>query len=66
MKHNISLSSSKQWILDHNISELGLDLTFSVETDVFGVMQEVALKHAGDKILVTENNKVMHNVLQLD
>ncbi|XP_076078758.1 E3 ubiquitin-protein ligase HACE1-like [Mytilus galloprovincialis] len=37
---------------------LGLDLTFSVETDVFGVMQEVELKPGGSKITVTEENKV--------
>ncbi|XP_064628050.1 E3 ubiquitin-protein ligase HACE1-like [Lineus longissimus] len=46
-----------QWILDHDISTLGLDLTFSVETDVFGVMQEVELKPGGSKIPVTEKNK---------
>ncbi|XP_033741126.1 E3 ubiquitin-protein ligase HACE1-like [Pecten maximus] len=46
-----------QWILDHNISNLGLDLTFSVETDVFGKMQEVALKPGGAMIPVTEENK---------
>ena len=50
-----------QWILDHDISDLGLDLTFSVETDVFGVMQEVSLKPQGDKIHVTEKNKVIVN-----
>jgi hypothetical protein len=48
----------KQWILDHDISDLGLDLTFSVETDVFGVMQEVELKAGGSKIAVVEDNKV--------
>ncbi|XP_076078834.1 E3 ubiquitin-protein ligase HACE1-like [Mytilus galloprovincialis] len=46
-----------QWILDHDIDNLGLDLTFSVETDVFGVMQEVELKPGGRKITVTEENK---------
>ncbi|XP_071135977.1 E3 ubiquitin-protein ligase HACE1-like isoform X1 [Mytilus edulis] len=46
-----------QWILDHDIDNLGLDLTFSVETDVFGVMQEVELKPGGSKITVTEENK---------
>lgn len=52
-----------QWILDHNISNLGLDLTFSVETDVFGVMQEVELKPGGSKIPVNEENK--HEYVQL-
>ncbi|CAC5366875.1 HACE1 [Mytilus coruscus] len=46
-----------QWILDHDIDNLGLDLTFSVETDVFGVMQEVELKPGGSHITVTEENK---------
>lgn len=46
-----------QWILDHDITNLGLDLTFSVETDVFGMMQEVELKPNGQRILVTESNK---------
>lgn len=46
-----------QWILDHDIDNLGLDLTFSVETDVFGVMQEVELKAGGSRVLVTEQNK---------
>lgn len=49
--------------MDHNISNLGLDLTFSVETDVFGVMQEVELKPGGSKIPVNEENK--HEYVQL-
>lgn len=47
-----------QWILDNDISDLGLELTFSVETDVFGAMEEVPLKPAGTSILVTQDNKV--------
>ncbi|XP_078600324.1 E3 ubiquitin-protein ligase HACE1-like isoform X2 [Branchiostoma floridae x Branchiostoma japonicum] len=46
-----------QWILDHDISDLGLELTFSVETDVFGAMEEVELKPDGKNIQVTEANK---------
>ncbi|XP_046549147.1 E3 ubiquitin-protein ligase HACE1-like [Haliotis rubra] len=46
-----------QWILDHDISQLGLDLTFSVETDVFGVLQEVDLKPGGSTLPVTDANK---------
>ena len=45
-----------QWILDNDISDLGLELTFSVETDVFGAMEEVPLKPGGGSILVTQNN----------
>ncbi|KAF3840269.1 hypothetical protein F7725_018986 [Dissostichus mawsoni] len=46
-----------QWILDNDISELGLELTFSVETDVFGAMEEMPLKLGGTSILVTQENK---------
>uniref|UniRef100_A0A8C6RH58 E3 ubiquitin-protein ligase HACE1 n=1 Tax=Nannospalax galili TaxID=1026970 RepID=A0A8C6RH58_NANGA len=46
-----------QWILDNDISDLGLELTFSVETDVFGAMEEVPLKPGGGSILVTQSNK---------
>ncbi|XP_052242685.1 E3 ubiquitin-protein ligase HACE1-like isoform X2 [Dreissena polymorpha] len=46
-----------QWILDHDITDLGLDLTFSVETDVFGVMEEVELTPGGSTLPVTEENK---------
>lgn len=49
-----------QWILDNDISDLGLELTFSVETDVFGAMEEVPLKPGGTSILVTQDNKVRH------
>ena len=44
-------------MLDNNISGLGLDLTFAVETDVFGTMQEVELKAGGSRMSVTEDNK---------
>uniref|UniRef100_A0A673IN76 E3 ubiquitin-protein ligase HACE1 n=1 Tax=Sinocyclocheilus rhinocerous TaxID=307959 RepID=A0A673IN76_9TELE len=46
-----------QWILDNDISDLGLELTFSVETDVFGTMEEVPLKPGGIAIQVTQDNK---------
>ncbi|XP_075718327.1 E3 ubiquitin-protein ligase HACE1 isoform X2 [Rhinoderma darwinii] len=46
-----------QWILDNDISDLGLELTFSVETDVFGAMEEVPLKPGGASIVVTQENK---------
>lgn len=49
-----------QWILDNDISDLGLELTFSVETDVFGAMEEVPLKPGGASIIVTQENKVSH------
>uniref|UniRef100_A0A673WF82 HECT-type E3 ubiquitin transferase n=1 Tax=Salmo trutta TaxID=8032 RepID=A0A673WF82_SALTR len=46
-----------QWILDNDISDLGLDLTCSVETDVFGAMEEVPLKPGGTSFIVTQDNK---------
>lgn len=49
-----------QWILDNDISDLGLELTFSVETDVFGTMEEVPLKPGGITIQVTQDNKVIY------
>lgn len=51
-----------QWILDNDISDLGLELTFSVETDVFGAMEEVPLKPGGASILVTQENKVSDEI----
>lgn len=54
-----------QWILDNDISDLGLELTFSVETDVFGAMEEVPLKPGGGSILVTQNNKVSVSLFTL-
>lgn len=54
-----------QWILDNDISDLGLELTFSVETDVFGAMEEVPLKPGGTSILVTQDNKVSHHKYSL-
>ena len=47
-----------QWILDNDISDLGFDLTFAVETDVFGTMREIDLKPGGNQVMVTEENKV--------
>ncbi|XP_033102438.1 E3 ubiquitin-protein ligase HACE1-like [Anneissia japonica] len=46
-----------QWILDNNIDNIGLELTFSVQTDAFGVLQEVELKPGGSSITVTNSNK---------
>ena len=46
-----------QWILDNDVTDLGLELNFLVETDVFGVMEEIELKPNGANIPVTEQNK---------
>ena len=47
-----------QWILDNDISDLGLDLTFTVQNTMFGAHDMVNLKPNGDQIAVTEDNKV--------
>jgi len=46
-----------QWILDNDITDMGLSLTFQVETDVFGAMQEIELLPNGSAVAVTESNK---------
>ncbi|XP_067942124.1 E3 ubiquitin-protein ligase HACE1-like [Watersipora subatra] len=46
-----------QWILDNDITDLNLDLTFSVENNAFGVQEMIALKKDGSKLPVTEENK---------
>ncbi|XP_076824638.1 E3 ubiquitin-protein ligase HACE1-like [Clavelina lepadiformis] len=46
-----------QWILDNDVTDLGLELTFAVETDVFGAMEEIDLKPNGSNISVTQENK---------
>ena len=52
-----------QWILDNDITELGLDLTFCVESNVFGVQEMTELKKDGASIQVTDENKVCLSVL---
>ena len=51
-------SSNIQWTLDHEIDDLDLDLTFAVETDVFGAATEMELLEGGKNITVSDNNKV--------
>ena len=48
---------SLQYILDHNLDVLGLDLTFSTEVHSFGRSQIVDLIPKGRSINVTEENK---------
>lgn len=47
-----------QWILDNDITDLGLDLTFCLESNVFGVQEMTELKKDGASIPVTDENKV--------
>ena len=51
-------ATNLQWILDNSIDSLGLELTFSVETDVFGVTEMLELKPNGSNLTVTDANKV--------
>lgn len=51
-----------QWILDNDITDLGLDLTFSVENNQFGACELISLKPNGEQITVTEENKVINKL----
>ena len=44
--------------MDNEIDDLDLDLTFAVETDVFGAATEMELLEGGKNITVSDNNKV--------
>ena len=48
---------SLQWIKENDISDVGLDLTFSVNEEVFGQITERELKQNGKNVSVTERNK---------
>ena len=52
-------ANNLQWILDHEIDTLGLELTFSVETDVFGATEQIDLKPNGSSVSVSDTNKVI-------
>ena len=53
-----SYHQSLQWILDNDITDCGLELTFAVDQESFGTMKKVDLKANGGQIPVTEENKV--------
>jgi E3 ubiquitin-protein ligase HACE1 len=46
-----------KWLLDNNIEDLGLDLTFTSDLDLFGKTETVELKPGGLSIGVTDENK---------
>ena len=48
---------SLQWILENEIDECYLGLTFSVDQEEFGETKEVELKEGGKEIDVTDENK---------
>ncbi len=46
------------FLIEHEVSELGYDLTFSTEVQEFGVTEARDLKPNGSNIIVTEENKM--------
>ncbi|XP_066926348.1 E3 ubiquitin-protein ligase HACE1-like [Clytia hemisphaerica] len=50
-------SQSLQTILDNDIDDLGMEIPFSMESSVFGEIQEVELIPDGKSLLVNDNNK---------
>ena len=46
------------FLIEHEVSELGYDLTFSTEVQEFGVTEARDLKPNGSNITVTEENKM--------
>ena len=49
--------------MEHNVSELGYNLTFSTEVQEFGVTEARDLKPNGSNIIVTEENKMEYTQL---
>ena len=47
-----------QWLLDHEIDPLCLELSFSLDTDMFGTTEVIELRPGGNSISVTDANKV--------
>ena len=63
--HKLSLSPSLplslslcQWLLDNEIDPLCLELSFSLDTDMFGKNEVIELKPGGNSTAVTDSNKV--------
>jgi atrophin-1 interacting protein 5 (WW domain-containing E3 ubiquitin protein ligase 1) len=46
------------WVRDNNIDECGLELFFSTDFEILGKVEHHELKPDGDKIQVTEDNKL--------
>ncbi len=46
------------FLIEHEVTELGYDLTFSTEVQEFGVTEARDLKPNGRNIIVTEENKM--------
>ena len=54
-----------QWLLDHEIDPLCLELTFSLDTDMFGTTEVIELKPNGNSTSVTDANKVYAEFSQM-
>lgn len=50
--------NSLQWIIDNNIDDAMLGMTFSASYESFGESKEIELKEGGEEIDVTEENKM--------
>lgn len=50
--------NSLQWIIDNNIDDAMLGMTFSASYESFGESKEIELKEGGEDIDVTEENKM--------
>jgi hypothetical protein len=59
-----SSSILSQWILDNDIDECCLGLTFVDELHEFGEVKEIELKPGGAEIEVTDENKVEYAELK--
>jgi E3 ubiquitin-protein ligase HUWE1 len=52
-----SYHQSLSWILENKVADLGMDLTFTIEEETFGVTETIELKEGGKDIAVTDENK---------
>jgi hypothetical protein len=52
------VSRNLQWLLDNDIDDADLQLTFTLDTDVFGRVETLELKPNGAAIAVTNANKL--------
>ncbi|GAQ83753.1 Putative ubiquitin protein ligase [Klebsormidium nitens] len=55
--HDVQFYKSLCWVIENDLSEQDLGLTFSVEREAFGAYEEVELKPGGQDMPVTQDNK---------
>eukprot|EP00048_Salpingoeca_helianthica_P022598 m.19241 g.19241 ORF g.19241 m.19241 type:complete len:1022 (-) comp7541_c0_seq1:33-3098(-) len=58
--------NSLQWLLDNNVDEASMGLTFTVDREEFGQISEVELKPGGKDIEVNESNKQEYVTLMVE